>query len=108
MKRYICLTESNSWCLSSTTYHKCDLKNKPIFQLLSDVNVWQFMSSCVICVQEVRSTINNMPFQAAKLSWCPPRPQGVDSCINDTYWNNLRWGWNHPLPELSYDSPSTI
>ena len=49
MKHYICLKESNSWCLSSTTYHKCDLKNKPIFQLLSDVNVWQFMSSCVIC-----------------------------------------------------------
>ena len=39
MKHYVSLKEPNSWCLSSTTYHKCDLKNKLIFQLLSDLNV---------------------------------------------------------------------
>lgn len=48
-----------------------------------------------------------MPFQAAKLSWCPPRPQEVDACINDTYWNS-KVGLGPPLPELSYDSPSAI
>lgn len=39
MKHYVSLKEPNSWCLSSTTYYMCDLKNKLIFQLLSDLNV---------------------------------------------------------------------
>lgn len=93
VKPYVSLKQSNSWCLSSTTYHKCDLKNKPIFQLLSDLNVWQFVSPCLICGPGGERHNKQHVLSCYKLSGHSPHPGDVASSVKDTHRGHLRWSW---------------